>query len=278
MLGVVLTVMGMAGHAADLPEPALVVVKTGSLAAELQAGHLWNLQRLVYRAHEVGTATGAYGTVISVPAMGGWVGSGHTQGGVEQIEQIALVVDGEAVDLTDGRTYSGDSIVLTKTSLLDKVRMETRYTFSKGRIVEWVTLTALEDVVVTTVYPFMHCLTTGATQWMAITRDNRELGGEFSDSKRLEWHDDWAWTAAYIPESRTGFVLRHLGSSEDTLIQTGYWDQERYRKLYVSTPPDEQVWRAGRTLQVEVIVTCFEAEPDAWKTAACQVAAELPVE
>ena len=265
----------VAPAAEDLPEPAVVVVKTGMLAAELQARHLWNLQRLIHHANEVAIPTGAYGTIISVPAIGGWVGSGHTQGAIEEIQQVSLTVDGEAAELTDGATYSGERIVLTKTSLLDKVRLESEYVFSAGRIHERVKLTALEDVAVTTIYPFMHCLSTEATQWMAISQDNKETRGEFSDSGELTWHEGWAWTAAYIPKSGTGFLLRHISAPQGLVVKTGYWDTDRYRKLYVSTPLDENVWRAGRSVEAEVVVTCFEAVPEEWKVVACQVAAGL---
>ncbi len=261
--------------AAELPAAAVVVVKTGALAAELQARHLWNLQKLVFRANVVATPTGAFGTVISVPAAGGWVGSAHTQGGVEQIEQVELTVDGQPAELSDGRSYSGERIVLRKSSRLDRVHLEAEYIFANGRITERVRLTPTEDVVVTSVYPFMHCISAEATEWMAITEDNREEAGQFSASRKLQWHEGWAWTAAYIPQSRTGFLLRILRRPEGLTVRTGYWDQDRYRKLYVSTPLDEQVWRAGRSLEAEVVLTCFEAEPEAWKVTACQVAAGL---
>ena len=265
----------VAARAQELPEPASVIVKTGDLSAELQRREMWNLQRISYRGVQVATASGAYGTLICVPAIGGWVGGSHTQGGVEQVEQVTLTVDGQPAELTDGATYACDEAVLSKTSVLDKVRLEATCTFRNGTITQRVKLTAVEDVIVTTIYPFMYCLSTDTRQWMAITADNQESGGEFTLSRKLELHGGWEWTAAYIPEQQTGFVMRYLRLPEGTNVQTGYWDEERYHKLYVSTPLDTKAWAEGRSLEAEVIVTCFEVPAETWKSAACQVAAGL---
>jgi len=279
LLGVLVAATCLApAQAQSLPEPATVIIKTGDLSAELQRRDLWNLQRISYRGVEVATPTGVYGTVISIPAIGGWVGGGHTQGAVEQIEQVTLTVDGQPAELVDGAIFACDEAVLSKTSMLDKVRLESTYTFREGTITELVRLTATEDVTVITIYPFMHCLSAETREWMAITGDNQETGGEFTDSKELQWHEGWEWTAAYIPDRQTGFMLRQLKAPEGIEVQTGYWDQDRYHKLYVSTPLDDEVWVEGRSLEAEVIVTCFEATPDAWKPAACQVAAGLVAE
>ncbi len=264
--------------AAELPQPGVVTIRTGMLSAELQRAHLWNLQRLRYRGVEMAAPTGAYGTVISIPAIGGWVGTGHTQGGVEVIEEVTLTVDGEDVPLEDGAAYACERAVLHKVSMLDKVRLEAEYVFENETITERVTLTATEDVTVTTVYPFMHCVTADTTEWLAITWDNQEMRGEFSGSKKLDLHEQLQWTAANLPDHETVFLLRHLTRPEDTNVLTGYWDQDRYHKLYVSMPPDGEVWEQGRSLEAHVVVTCFHASPDVWRQTACQKAMELVAE
>jgi len=239
----------VAGAAADeLPEPGVVVIKTGALTAELQRRHSWNLQRLSYRGVEVAGPTGVWGTVISVPAIGGWVGSGHTQGGIERIEEVTLTVDGEQVPLDDGAVYACDRAVLVKRSMLDKIRLEAMYTFADETITHSVRLTATEDVAVTTVYPFIHCLSPDTSEWFALTWDNAEAGGEFTGDGKLPWHSDWAWTAAYLPDGQTCFLLRDLMGPRDRETKMGYWDQERYHKLYVSAPPSDEIWREGVSL------------------------------
>ena len=279
LIGCIAALLVGSGAVADeLPEPGVVVIKTGALTAELQRRHFWNLQRLSYRGVEVAGPTGAWGTVISVPAIGGWVGSGHTQGCVERIEEVTLTVDGEQVPLDDGAVYACDRAVLVKRSMLDKVRLETTFTFADETITQSVSLTATEDVAVTTVYPFIHCLSPDTSEWFALTWDNEEAGGEFTGSDELAWHSGWAWTAAYIPGDQTGFLLRDLMGPRDREVKMGYWDQERYHKLYVSAPPPEETWREGVSVEWAVRIACFEAPPDVWKQRANRLAPELIAE
>ena len=65
--------------------------------------------RLSWQGVELCTPTGAYATLLCVPAAGGWVGGAHTEGGVEEIESATLSVDGEVVELGDGAVHPAAS-------------------------------------------------------------------------------------------------------------------------------------------------------------------------
>jgi len=259
----------------DRPEPAVVTVKCGGLTAELQRAHAWNLQRLSWRGVETCTATGAQGALLCVPAAGGWIGGAHTEGGVEEVGNATLSVDGEIADLADGAVYPCERAELTKTAMLDKVRLEAELSFEDGHITQRHTLTATEDVVVSVIYPFMFCVSAETTEWMAVTAAGEELTGEFANENELEWHEDWEWTAAFIADRRTGFLLRHTERPEGARVLTGYWDHERYHKLYVKLEIEEDPWPEGRRLDAEVAVECFEAPPETWRDVAREVAAGL---
>ncbi len=285
---------------------AIVTIKNGDLTVELRERAAWTIGRILYRDAELGTATGAYGVVISVPAVGGWIGSAHSEGGIERIEEIALTVDGEPTALTDGAVYECQRAELIKRSMLDKVRLDATLTFENERIIEHHVLTVAEDVVVSRVYAFMHCVTNATTQWIACTYDGQEEGGEFtvgadqaSNPAPLQWHTGWEWTAAYDPTAGAGLLLRYLAMPQQTApsaeehlsaealakekaeraveVQTGYWDRERYHKLYTQLVVGD-VLREGTVLDCECAVTCFEAAPDAWQERAREVAAELIAE
>ncbi len=267
------------GSGADeRPEPAVVTVKSGDMAVQLQRSHGWSIQRILCGGVEVGGPTGAWGAVVCIPAAGGWVGSAHTQGGVEQVEAVALTVDGEPVAMTDGAVYTGERAQFRKRAMLDRVQLEATLTLEGGVLTERHVLTATEDVVVTVIYPFMHCVTAETAEWMAVTTGGEEVSGEFTGSTDLDWHEDWDWTAAFIPDSRTGFLLRHLSRPEGATTLTGYWDQERYHKLYVKVEMQEEPWREGGALQSEVAVTCFRAAPADWREVARRTAAGLVAE
>ncbi len=260
------------------PEPATVSLVSGGLTADLQARHAWNLQRISWEGVEVCTPTGAYGTLLCVPAAGGWIGGAHTEGGVEEIENATLSVDGEVADLTDGAVYPGERIELTKLSMLDLVQLDAQLILEDGRLTQRCGITATEDVVVSVVYPFMFCVSAQATQWLAVTGDGEELSGEFTGESGLEWHEGWQWTAAFIPEQRTGFLMRHVTAPEGARMLTGWWDTQRYRKLYVKLETEEDPWPEGLSLAAEVVVVCFQAPPATWQDAARAVAAGLVVE
>ncbi len=264
--------------ALEAPEPGVVTLRSGDLQVELQRSHAWNIQRIMRGDVQVATATGSYGTLLSVPAVGGWIGGAHTVGGVESIESISLTVDGEEVPLEPGAAYSGDLLELHRTSLLDMVRLDATLWIDDGRMFQRHTLTALEDVIVTVAYPFMFCVTSDTMQWIAETADGESLEGAFTGSRDLDWHEDWAWTAAYIPDAETGFVMRHLSRAEGAATLTGYWDQERHHKLYVRWDSPKEPWREGYTLSGEVAVTTFSAAPEEWEDVARGAAEGLIVE
>ncbi|MEA3402031.1 MAG: hypothetical protein U9R79_12410 [Armatimonadota bacterium] len=261
--------------AEEQPEPGLVTIKCGGLTAELQRAHAWSLQGIMFEGVEIGTRTGAYGAVACVPAAGGWVGSAHSAGGVERVVDIALIVDGEPVGLEDGAVYACDRAVLVKRSMLDKLQLDATLIFEPEGITENHELTATEDVVVTVLYPFVHCVSAATAEWMAVTTEGEEEAGEFESSDDLQWHEDWEWTAACIPGERTGLLMRITRRPEDAPLLAGYWDRERDHRLYTKLVLDEDPWPEGRRVEAEVVVSCFRAAPGAWQETARERAAEL---
>ncbi|NLO06964.1 MAG: hypothetical protein GX131_14150 [candidate division WS1 bacterium] len=259
----------------DPREAAVVTLRSGGLMIELQQAHAWNIQRILYQGGEVGSCTGAYGLVACIPAAGGWVGSAHTEGGIEQVQEVGLIVDGERAELADGAVYTGERIVLTKRSMLDKLQLEAMLVLDSGTLIQRHELSATEDIIVTTLYPFMYCITAETRRWLASTSGGEEQSGTFASGRELEWHEDWDWTATYLPEQRTGVVLRHLSVTDGAQTFTGYWDTERYHKLYVKWVPEQTTWREGQRLRGEVALRCYEAPPADWESVARATAAGL---
>jgi len=260
------------------PDPATVTVSSAGVSIQLQAAAAWNPQRIACQGVEVAGPTGAYGTLLCVPAAGGWIGGQHTEGGVERVSVATLSVDGREVELADGAAYDGARAELTRTSLLDVVRLDAQLILDAGRIIQRATLEPTEDVIVSVIYPFMFCVDPGARAWLAMTEAGEEVSGEFTGDTELAWHEDWAWTAAYLPEQRTGLVVRHTARAEGAATLTAWWDTQRYRKLYVKLVMDEEPWREGRRLAAEVAAVCFQAPPAGWQEAARAAADGLVVE
>lgn len=260
------------------PNPATVTLSSAGVSVQLQAAAAWNLQRIACQGIEVAGPTGAYGTLLCVPAAGGWVGGQHTEGGLERLSVATLSVDGQEVELADGAAYDGQHLELTKTSLLDVVRLDAQLILDAGRIIQRATLQPTEDVIVSVAYPFMFCVDPGAARWLAMTEAGEEISGEFTGETELAWHDDWAWTAAWLPEQRAGLLVRHTARAEGARTLTAWWDTQRYRKLYVKLIVDEEPWREGLRLAAEVTAVCFQAPPESWQEVARTTAAGLVVQ
>lgn len=254
------------------PDPAVVTLRSGELSVELERSHAWNIRRISFRGVPVGTATGAYGTLVSIPAAGGWIGGPHTEGGVEQVLEARLIVDGEEAALEDGAEYTCERAVFTKRSMLDRMQLDATLTLSGGRLRQQQRITATEAIVVDTVYPLMYCLTAETAEWLGVTAAGEEARGLFDGSSRLQWHEDWAWTAAFVPESRVGVVLRVTRRPEAGRLLLRYWDQERYHKLYLRLDANQRTWAEGHSAEVEAALECFEAPPDDWASTAQSVA------
>ncbi len=261
----------------DPREAAVVTLRSGGLSVELQRAHSWNIEKITFRGVPVVTRTGASGAIACIPVAGGWVGSAHTQGGVEQIEEATLIVDGEFRELEDGAVYTGERLILKKRSMLDKLKLNATLTLADGVLNQRHELTATEDVVVTRLYPFMFCISARTTSWIAETRDGEFEEGQFGTGGDLVWHDDWVWTGAHIPQRDTGVVIRHLARPADARSFTGYWDQERYHKLYVRWDQPEP-WPEQVTLSGEMALTCLQVSDDEWRQAAREAAEELVAE
>ncbi|MGM0492791.1 MAG: hypothetical protein ACQER1_07595 [Armatimonadota bacterium] len=276
----VLLLGASAGHAEDPREEAVVTLRSGGLSVEVQRAYSWSIQKISHRGVVVGTPSGAFGMLACVPVAGGWIGSMHTEGGVERVEEVSLIVDGESVEVDDGATYTGERLVLRKRSMLDKLRLEATLTLTDGMLTQHHEVTATEDVVVTVVYPFMFPVSSEASRWMAVSSEGEGLDGDFGVGGALEWHDDWTWTGAFIPDRATGVVVRHLARAdgEDVTTLTGWWDQERHRKLYVAWDKVAEPWPEGLTLSGEIALRCFEAPEIGWQEMARQVASELVAE
>jgi hypothetical protein len=282
MLAVVLVTLLVPppAHAQDPREEAVMTLRSGGLSVELQRAYSWSIQKVSHRGVAVGTPSGAFGMLACVPVAGGWIGSMHTEGGVERVEEISLIVDGESVDIEDGASYTGERLILQKRSMLDKLQLDATLTLTDGMLMQRHDVTATEDVVVTVTYPFMFPISSEATRWMAVTSESETLDGDFGVGGALAWRDDWTWTAAFIPDRATGMVVRHLArpDGEAAATLTGWWDQERHRKLYVAWDGVAEPWPEGLTLSGEIALRCFEAPEVGWHEMARQVASELVAE
>jgi len=243
--------------------PAIVTVETQDFKVEFAGEQAWTIRRIFFQGDLVADATGFYGTVFA-PQGGQWIGTGHTEGGVEKIEKVTLKVDGQPCPLTDQAVYRGSRAEIAKQSFLGPIRLEATYVVTDDCLLERHRYGFTEEVKVGTLYAFMHCWLARTTEWIAESTTGHFLEGTFDDSGDFELKEDVKWTAIYDPESRKAMLAWYPQPLTGQGIQTAYWDKTVYHKLYNQIFAQTTVAK-GTTVEAVVILRGLEAKPEGWK-------------
>src|SRR4051812_4722784 len=80
--------------------PAVVAIETREMKVEFAGDRAWTIYRISYKGETEADKVGFYGTVFAAEG-GKWIGTGHNEGGLEQVQEVTLTVDGKPCELTD---------------------------------------------------------------------------------------------------------------------------------------------------------------------------------
>lgn len=246
--------------------PAIVTVETRDLKVEFAGDRAWTIHRIVHQGALVADKVGFYGTVFS-PEGGKWIGTGHNEGGVEQVEQVTLTVDGKPCDLTDKAVYRGRRAEIRKRSMMGPLRLEATYVVTDDCLLERHRYEATEEIKIGTLYAFMHAWLPRTTEWIAEKPDGQVIEGKFDNNGDFEVKQDVKWTALYDPENRRAMLAWYPTPLVGQGIKTGYWDKTVYHKLYNQIYSHATVAR-GTKFEAAMVVRGVQADPGSWKKAA----------
>lgn len=252
--------------------PAIVTVETRELKVEFAGDRAWTIHRIFSKGELVADKVGFYGTVFS-PEGGKWIGTGHNEGGVEQVDEVKFTVDGKACELTDKAIYRGQRTEIRKRSMMGPLRLEATYIVTDDCILERHRYEATSEVQIGTLYAFMHAWLPRTTEWLAELADGTLIDGKFDNSGDFKLKRDVKWTAIYDPESRRAMLAWYPAPLAGQGIKTGYWDKTVYHKLYNQIYSHATVPN-GAKFEAAVIVRGVEADSASWKEAARACAAE----
>jgi len=252
--------------------PAIVTIKTRDMTVEFAGDRAWTIHRIFFKGALVADKVGFYGTVFA-PEGGKWIGTGHNEGGVEQVENVALTVDGEARPLADKASYCGHRAEIRKRSMMGPLRLDASYVVTDDSLLEHHAYEATADTKIGTLYAFMHAWLPSTTEWLAEKPDGTTAEGSFDNGGDFELKDDPKWTAIYDPKSRSAMLAWYPKPLVGQGIKTAYWDKTVYHKLYNQIYSHAPV-AAGARFEAAVIVRGVETDPPAWKSAARALAAE----
>ncbi len=238
---------------------------SGDLVVTIEPRSAFTIENIVWRGKQVTLGNGHYGMVVCFP-RGEWVGTGHREGGVEEVIAVSLTVDGKPVSIASGAEISGGEIILTKQSLYrDNIQAAVKLTIRDNRIVEHVLVDFLGDTEIQYWYPFMYVWPITTTHWKALSLKGEQLSGKF-ENEGWKLQDDVRWTAVYDPKLQFGALTRFpetfpLGQGR----RHAYWDRPVYHKQYFMAAMNH-TFPAGTRCEFEVEVSIFSADSlDSWK-------------
>lgn len=255
--------------------PVIISVATRDFAVEFAGERAWTFYRILHKGEIITDKVGFYGTVFSAEG-GKWIGTGHTDGGVEKVESVELKVDGKPCDLTDKAAYHGSRAELHKKSMMGPIKLEATYVVTDDAVLEHHRYEATEEVKIGTLYAFMHPWLPRTTEWIAEKADGSMVEGTFNTARDFKLRDDVRWTAIFDPVGKRAMLAWYPTPLTGQGIKTGYWDQTAYHKLYNQIYSHATV-PAGAKFEAAVIIRAVETGAADWKSAAKRLAEETKV-
>ncbi len=260
--------------AAPKPGPAVIVaVETKDFRVEFAGERAWTFQRILHQGNVVAGPAGFCGTVYAAEP-GKWIGTGHNEGGIEQVEKVTLTVDGKECALTNLAVYPGKKAVLHKHSRMGPFRLEAIYTITDEAIMEEHRYEAMEEAKVSVLYAFMHTWLPQSTEWLAMKPDGEEVAGVFASNSDFELNEDVKWTASYTPGNQRAMLAWYPQPLKGQGHKTAYWDKTVYHKLYNQIYANTTV-PVGTKFEAAVVIRGVVADTDEWKAAVRKVAAGM---
>lgn len=216
-----------------------ITITSGEYIVKVSIRYNLTIRQILYDGFEIAKPNGFYGTVLA-PLSGKYIGSGHNEGGEEQILSSVLYVDGNEVAIKEGEKYVGQKIILKKIAMLDKLKFNVALEVSPEGIVERKNFEAIEDQPVNSLYAFCYCFTDSTTEWGAARPDGSIISGVFKNDGGWLINADVKWLSQFDAAAGKGFILSFPRIIKGKIRKSAFWDvPKRYHKyyLFLDTPP-----------------------------------------
>ncbi len=230
----------------------------------------YTIRILEFNNCRLGTPTGFYGTVMA-PQSGKYIGSGHTEGGCEQVIKISFTADGKEINPAPGSTVEAAKITMRKLSQLDNLLFQIEITVSGDGIVEQKKFTALKDQPIKLLYIFQACWSPATTNWLAETAAGKTLSGDF-DGKfegNSRWHlqEEVKWAANYNAVAGKGLVMYFPEAIKGKERKAAFWEiKKAYNKFYLMLDTPATYSAGYKSPDYTLIIKGYNASTENWKT------------
>ena len=269
MLAGLLT-LNIATDAAQISDEQNIILKSGPYRVSINPGLRYTIRILEFDNCRLGTPTGFYGTVMA-PQSGKYIGSGHTEGGCEQVIKISFTADGKEINPAPGSTVEAAKITMRKVSQLDNLLFQIEITVSGEGIVEQKRFTALKDQPVQLLYIFLACWSHTTTNWLAETAAGQMLtgnfDGKFEGTNRWHLQEDLKWAANYDAAAGKGLVMYFPEVIKGKGRKAAFWEiKKAYNKFYLMLDTPATYPAGYKSPDYTLIIKGYGASPENWKT------------
>ncbi len=254
----------------------IITLKSGDVELTLDSASCFTVVTIKSDGVPLTVNAGGQGAV-TFPKDGNWIGGAMKNGGEEQVEELTIIVDGEVVDLAPPQTIEGDTIIVSKTSMLATIRHTAVTTLSAGRIMQNHTFDFTEDIDLKSFYAVIYSFVPAMTNWIAEDQTGAIASGDFAGDGGHPFNGFAAWFAQFNADTGKGMTVHYQTPIPGT---TSIWDAAGYRKIY--TQPMGGAIAKGTTLDYKIVMEPFAAEAATWQetatTNASALKAAFPIE
>ncbi|OGV50504.1 MAG: hypothetical protein A2017_01320 [Lentisphaerae bacterium GWF2_44_16] len=214
------------------------------------------------------TGYGYNGAVLVYPPKG-FVGCGHTEGGLEEnVKSFSMSADGLIVVPEPGKIYSAQKFIIKKISMLGNLQLTSEIELTPNGIRVTRDLFAADNQQITYLYIFMFCFSNKFKDWYVMKLDSNSAEGTFMDSEKFLHNKNVKWAAMFDPLANKGVGLFYPQTINDKNSKTTFWDRKGDNKFYLFFDVPKNVEKGFSTVPKTVVVRAFEAEKFNWKSIA----------
>lgn len=266
LLAVALLLPGIA--LAEYSKEDRFTIRTPGFGVVIRSDAAFTIGQITYRGMPLGKTNGNWGFVLSYEGFN-FIGSGHAEGGVEQIKNVSLTLDGRKLDkMPLGEQIEAGVALLEKTALLgEAVEIDCKTEITAEAIKATHIMRVKADTRLTHVYPFMFIWPETTSEYMYGLADGTVNAGEFVSDGQWKVRAHSRWMAIYNPQYGLAAVTvfpEDMPHGSDQGMKHAFWDHQEYHKQYFDFA-DRQDFSAGEEFRFDVELFVVEGDPSNWK-------------
>jgi hypothetical protein len=249
---------------AATPAQADVFLNTGAMSLTLSPSTGWTIRTMTWNSYDVMIEPSSQnGTVLSVD--GAWAGSGH---GNETVLSKSIRVDGVLKTVSDGSTYSGQTIQFIRvTTLGNAYRLTSTLTVKSTGTDEQVVLDGLDaskSVDAGNAYGFLGTRNSGMTKYAAFSANKALLTSGTSVADNSYTYLKPAVAVAQYDAAAQKGVVSQVTAGTNLGLNPFIWNRGYDYKLYEDFGSLAGPAATTKHFTIRQTVTPFQAAPGSW--------------